>query len=151
MAEFVQSQAMQLVTPDQNLLFLDSIKCPNGYVLHNNGSGVLTLRGITFGCNRFARYEVTFNGNIAIPTDGTVAAIAAALTLNGEELQYSRAIVTSAAVEQFFNVTCTRIIDVAKGCCPTLSVRGVNAGVGEDIEQQAIMFTDGNLYINRIA
>lgn len=151
MAEFVQLQSSQLVTPDQNLLFLDSIKCPKGYVLHDNGSGVLTLRGITYGCNLFARYQVTFNGNIAIPADGTVAAIAAALALNGEELQYSRAIVTPAAVEQFFNVTCTRTIDVAKGCCPTLSVRGVNAGVGEDIAQQAIMFADGNLDIERIA
>jgi len=151
MAEFVQSQSSQLVTPDQNLLFLDSIKCQKGYIIHDNGSGVLTLRGITCGCNPFARFEVTFNGNIAIPTDGTVAAIAAALALNGEILQYSRAIVTPAATEQFFNVTCTRIIDVAKGCCSTLSVRGANAGVGADIEQQAILFADGNLDINRIA
>ena len=151
MAEFVQSQSSQLVLVGQNLLFLDSIRCPKGYVIHDNGSGVLTLRGITFGCNPFARYKVTFNGNIAIPADGTVAAIAAALALNGEELQYSRAIVTPAAVEQFFNVTCTRNIDVPKGCCSTLSVRGVNAGVGADIEQQAILFADGNLDIDRIA
>ena len=113
MAEFVQSQSSQLVLVGQNLLFLDSIRCPKGYVIHDNGSGVLTLRGIT-GCNPFARYQVTFNGNIAIPTDGTVAAIAAALTINGEELQYSRAIVTPAAVEQFFNVTCTRTIVVPR-------------------------------------
>lgn len=151
MAEFVQSQSSQLVAVGQNLLFLDSIPCPKGYVVHRTGSGVLTLRGATCGCNPFARYQVTFNGNIAIPTGGTVAAIAAALVLNGEELQYSRAIVTPAAAEQFFNVTCTRTVDVPKGCCYTLSVEGVNAGVGEDIAQQAILFADGNLDINRIA
>lgn len=59
-------------------MFADSIRCPNGYVIHRNGSGILTLRGITNGCSCFARYQVTFNGNIAIPTGGTVAAIATA-------------------------------------------------------------------------
>jgi hypothetical protein len=151
MAEFLQLESSQLVAPGQNVLFLDSIRCPNGYVLHDNGSGVFTLRGITRGCNQFARFQVTFVGNIAIPTGGTVAAIAAALALNGEELQFSRAIVTPTAVEQFFNVTCTRTITVAKGCCPTLSIRNVNAGVGEDIDQQAILFADGNLVIDRTA
>jgi hypothetical protein len=151
MAEFVQSQSNQIVAAGQNLLFLDSIACPRGYVVHRNGSGILTLRGITGGCNPFARYQVTFNGNIAIPEGGTVAAIAAALSLNGEELQYSRAIVTPAAAEQYFNITCTRTIDVPKGCCYTLAVENVNAGVGEDIAIQAISFADGNLDIARIA
>lgn len=151
MAEFVQSQSNQLVAAGQNLLLLDSIICPKGYVIHRNGSGILTLRGATNGCNRFARYDVTFNGNIAIPTDGTIAAIAAALTLNGEELQYSRAIVTPAAAEQYFNITCTRTIDVPSGCCYTLAVENVNAGVGEDIAIQAISFADGNLKVIRTA
>lgn len=151
MAEFVQSQASQLVAAGQNVLFLDSIPCRRGNVVHRNGSGVLTLRGAASGCNQFARYQVTFNGNIAVPTGGTAAAIAIALALNGEELQYSRAIVTPAAVEQYFNVTCTRVIDVPRGCCYTLAVENVNAGVGEDIEQQAISVADGNLDVTRIA
>ena len=151
MAEFVQSQSNQIVAAGQNLLFLDSITCPRGFVVHRNGSGILTLRGITGACNLFARYQVTFNGNIAIPEGGTVAAIAAALSLNGEELQYSRAIVTPADVEQYFNITCTRTIDVPKGCCYTLAVENVNAGVGGDIAIQAISFADGNLDIARIA
>ena len=151
MAEFVQSQSSQIVAAGQNLLFLDSIVCPKGYVVHRNGSGILTLRGITGACNPFARFEIEFTGNIAIPTGGTVAAIAAALTLNGEELQYSRAIVTPAAVEQYFNISCKREIDVPKGCCYTLAVANVNAGVEADIAQQAISFADGNLGIKRIA
>ena len=151
MAEYVQSQANQLVAAGQNVLFLDSIPCRRGYVVHRNGSGVLTLRGAASGCSQFARYQVTLNGNIAVPTGGTAAAIAVALTLNGEELQYSRAIVTPAAVEQYFNVTCTRVIDVPRGCCYTLAAENVNAGVGEDIDQQAIAVADGNLDVTRIA
>lgn len=152
MAEYIQfGTGNQLVAEGQNLLLADSIPCPRGYVVHREGSGILTLRGIVNGCNRFARYQATFNGNIAIPTDGTVAAIAAALALNGEPLQFSRAIVTPAAVEQYFNVTSTAIITVPKGCCYTLAVENVDAGVEGLIDQQTISFADGNLTIARIA
>lgn len=151
MAEYVSYQNPQIVAADQNVLFVDTIPCNKGYVIHRNGSGILTLRGITNGCSRFARYQVTFNGNIAIPTGGTVGAIATALALDGELLQSSRAIVTPAAVEQYFNVTNTAIITVPAGCCTTLAVENVNAGVGEDIAIQAISVADGNLTVTRIA
>jgi len=151
MAEYVSVQNPQLVSANNNVLLADSIPCNKGYVVHRNGSGILTLRGITNGCNNFARYQVTFNGNIAIPTGGTVAAIATALAIDGESLNSSRAIVTPAAVEQYFNVTNTAIITVPKGCCYTVAVENVNAGVGEDIDQQAISVADGNLVVSRIA
>ncbi len=151
MAEYVSLQSPQTVAVDQNVLLVDSIPCNRGYVVHRNGSGILTLRGVTSGCNSFARYQVSFNGNIAIPTGGTVAAIATALAINGESLNSSRAIVTPAAVEQYFNVTNTAIITVPKGCCFTVAVENVNAGVGEDIDQQAISVADANLTVSRIA
>lgn len=92
------------------------------------------------------------NGNIAIPTGGTVAAIATALAIDGEALQSSRAIVTPAAVEQYFNVTNTAIITVPKGCCYTIAVENVNAGVGDAIvDEQTIVVADGNLVVSRIA
>ena len=150
MAEFVQTQSPQNVAFGQNLLLADSIRCPNGYVIHRNGSGILTLRGITSNC--FARYQVTFNGNIAVPEGGTAAAIAVALAIDGEALQSSRAIVTPAAVEQYFNVTSTAIITVPKGCCYTVALENVNAGVGGDIvDEQTISIADGNLTVTRIA
>ena len=150
MAEYVQSQSSQNVAFGQNLLLVDSIPCNKGYVVHRNGSGILTLRGITPNC--FARYEVTFNGNIAIPTGGTVAAIAMALAIDGESLQSSRAIVTPAAVEQYFNITSTAIITVPRGCCYTVAVENVDAGVGGTlVDQQTIVVADGNLTVDRIA
>lgn len=136
----------------QNLLLIDSIPCNRGYVIHRNGSGILTLRGITSGCGCFARYEVTFNGNLAVPEGGTAAAIAVALAIDGEPLQSSRAIVTPAAVEQYFNVTSTAIVTVPKGCCYTIALENVNAGVGADIvDEQTISIADGNLTVSRIA
>lgn len=150
MAEFVQTQSPQNVAFGQNLLLADSIRCPNGYVIHRNGSGILTLRGC--GSNCFARYQVTFNGNIAVPEGGTAAAIAVALAIDGEALQSSRAIVTPAAVEQYFNITSTAIITVPKGCCYTVALENVNAGVGGDIvDEQTISIADGNLTVTRIA
>lgn len=153
MAEYIQSPGTAQNVPfGQNLLLIDSIPCNRGYVIHRNGSGILTLRGITNGCNPFARYQVTFNGNIAIPTGGTVAAIATALAIDGEALQSSRAIVTPAAVEQYFNVTNTAIITVPKGCCYTVAVENVNAGVdGTIVDEQTISIADGNLEVSRIA
>ena len=152
MAEFIQSQSPQNVAFGQNLLLTDSIPCNRGYVVHRNGSGILTLRGIVNGNGCFARYAIEFNGNLAIPTGGTVAAIAVALAIDGEALQSSRAIVTPAAVEQYFNVTSTAIITVPKGCCYTVALENVNAGVGAEIvDEQTISIADGNLTVTRIA
>ena len=152
MAEYVQAQSPQNVAYGQNLLLIDSIPCPNGYVVHRNGSGILTLRGIVNGCGCFARYEVTFNGNIAVPEGGTPAAIAVALAIDGEPIQTSRAIVTPAEAEQYFNVTSTAIITVPKGCCYTIALENVNAGVGGDIvDEQTISVADGNITVARIA
>lgn len=151
MAEFVTTQNPQLVAAGQNVLLADSIRCNKGYVLHRNGSGILTLRGIVNGAGCFARYQVTFNGNIAIPTGGTVAPIAIALAIDGEPLQSSRAILTPAAADEYGNVTSTAIITVPKGCCYTVAVENVAAGVGTEVAQQAVNVTDGNLTVSRIA
>lgn len=152
MAEYFQTPNPQNVAYGQNVLLADSIPCNRGYVVHREGSGILTLRGIVNGCGCFARYQVTFNGNIAVPTGGTPAAIAVALAIDGEPLAYSRAIVTPAAVEQYFNVTSTAIITVPKGCCYTVAVENVNAGVGAEIvDEQTISVADGNLTVTRIA
>lgn len=152
MAEYFQVTDPQVVPYGQNLLLADSIPCNRGNVMHRNGSGILTLRGNASGCSCFARYTVTFNGNIAVPEGGTPAAIAVALAVNGEALQKSRAIVTPAAAEQYFNVTSTAIIDVPRGCCVTVALENVNAGVdGAIVDEQSISVADGNLTVTRTA
>ena len=82
MAEFTNNPR-QTVQPNQPVLLNTTIGCPKGYVLHREGSGIVTLRGIV-NCPQscFARYQVTFNGNIAIPTGGT--AMFALLAMAGD-------------------------------------------------------------------
>lgn len=143
MAEYVFNPIQEVET-NQNILLNDSIPCNKGYVIHRNGAGILTLRGIVNNsCSCFARYQVTFNGNIAIPTGGTVEEISVALALDGEPLQTSRARVTPAAVEEYFNVTSTAIITVPRGCCYTIAVENTS---GQTIEVQ-----NSNVVVSRIA
>lgn len=149
MAEYL-ANAVQNVAMKQPVLFTASIPCPRGYVYHEDETGNFILRGCTPNC--FARYQVTFNGNIAIPTGGTVGPIALAITVNGDTRPTSRAIFVPAAVETYGNVTSTAIITVPKGCCFNLSVRYVAAD--EDpatTPTPVIEVQNANLDIARIA
>ena len=149
MAEYL-ANAVQSVPLNSPAIFTASIPCPKGYIYHEDETGIFILRGITQNC--FARYQVTFNGNIAIPEGGAVTPIAIALTVNGEGRQTSRAIFTPAAVDQYGNVTSTALITVPRGCCFTLSLRYVAAD--EDpatTPTPVINLQNANLVINRVA
>lgn len=151
MAEYVYNP-IQLVQPNQPVLLNSSIPCNKGYVYHREGSGLLTLRGIVNNPSCcFARYQVTFNGNIAVPTDGTVGPIAVALAIGGEPIQTSKAIVTPAAVDEYFNVTSTAIITVPRGCCFNVSVENVSEGATPADAPTAINVQNANLVVTRIA
>lgn len=143
MAEFTYNP-VQEVESNQAILLNDSIRCNRGYVFHYNESGVVTLMGIVnSACGSFARYQVTFNGNISIPDGGTVDEISIALANEGEPIQTSRARVTPAAADEYFNVTSTAIITVPKGCCAHVSV--------ENTSDQSINVQNANLVVARIA
>lgn len=151
MAEYVYNP-VQVVLPNQPVILDDSIPCNRGYVYHRNQSGNLILRGIVNNsCGCFARYQVTFNGNIAVPEDGTVGPIAIALAIDGEPVATSRAIVTPAAVDEYFNVTSTAIITVPKGCCFSVSVENVSEGATAADTPTAINVQNSNLVVSRIA
>lgn len=156
MAEFTQN-AVQTVNPNQPVTLVTSIGCPKGYVYHRNGSGIVTLRGITNNC--FARYQVTFNGNIAIPDGGTVGPISVALAIDGEPILTSRAIVTPAAAadnpptqNNFFNVTSTATITIPKGCCFNISVENTSeSATPATTPAPAILVQNANLTVTRKA
>lgn len=151
MAEYVYNP-VQVVLPNQPVILDDSIPCNRGYVYHRNQSGNLILRGIVNNsCGCFARYQVTFNGNIAVPEDGTVGPIAVALAIDGEPILTSKAIVTPAAVDEYFNVTSTAIITVPKGCCFSVSVENVSEGATAADTPTAINVQNSNLVVSRIA
>lgn len=139
------SNAVQNVPSGQDILFTeDLIECCRGNVLHRQGSGIFTLRGNVNNPNGyFARYWVEFGANIAIPTGGTVAPISVALAINGEAVPTSSAIVTPAAVGDFWNVNVFAYVTVPRGCCQNISVKNIST--------QAINVQNANIVINRTA
>lgn len=150
MAEFLQN-AVQNVALNSPIVFSASIPCTRGCIYHEDETGIFTLRGITNNC--FARYQVVFNGNIAIPEGGAVTPIAIAITVQGEQRPTSRAIFVPAAVDTYGNVTSTAIITVPKGCCFTLAVDYVDATTDDPAVTPTplIEVQNANLVITRIA
>jgi len=144
MAEFV-SNPVQTVASGQDVLFTeDIIGCCRGNVLHRQGSGIFTLRGaVNNPTGYFARYWVQFGANIAIPANGTVEPLQVAIAINGEAVPTSSAIVTPAAVGDFWNVNVFAYVTVPKRCCETISV--------QNISTQAIEVQNANIVINRTA
>ena len=140
MAEFTAPYVQQIAA-GANAVFTETPVSPRGCVVHRQGSGLVTLRGMTNQC--FARYLVVFGGNIAIPTGGTVGEISIALSVNGEALGPSTATVTPAAVENFFNISAFAYVDVPRGCCVTIGVRNINT--------QTIELNNANLAVTRVS
>lgn len=158
MAEYAYNP-VQTVEPNQNVILDTVIPCNKGYVYHRNQSGIVILRGIVNNsCGCFARYQVAFNGNIALPDGATVGPISVALAIDGEPIQTSRAIVTPAATaadpptaDNFFNVTSTAIITVPKGCCFSVAVENISTGATAADPAPAILVQNANLTVSRIA
>ena len=136
------ANAVQTVAANQNVYFTDSITSGSCAIEHRDGSGLVTLRGMTSTQNR-ARFRVHFGANIAIPTGGTVGPISLAIALDGEAIPSTVMTVTPAAVNEFFNVFGAIFIDVPRGCCVTVSVRNIST--------QAINVQNANLIVERVA
>lgn len=158
MAEYAYNP-VQLVEPNQNIIFDTVIPCNKGYVYHRNQSGIVILRGIVNNpTSCFARYQVTFNGNIALPSGATVGPISVALAIDGEPIQTSRAIVTPAATaddpptaNNFFNVTSTAIITVPRGCCFSVTVENASTPAAVGGVAPEILVQNANLTVSRIS
>ena len=119
MAEYT-ANAIQTVAVNQDILFTDDPVRGNNSIMHREGSGLVTLRGITCQCK--ARFRIFFGANIAVPEGGTAGAISASIAISGEAIPTSSMIVTPAAVDEYFNVSASLFIDVPAGCCTNISV-----------------------------
>ena len=149
-AEYLANN-VQEVSLNAPVIFTASIPCRKGYVYHEDETGIFILRGITNG-QCFATYQVTFNGNIAIPDGGTITPVAVAITVNGEPRLTSRAIFTPAAAGDYGNVTSTAIINVPRGCCFSLSVESVPASTDPTVTPAPVIdVQNANIVVNRIA
>ena len=135
------ANAIQTVPANGNVIFTDTVVCGNCSIMHREGSGLVTLRGLTNQCR--ARFRVSFGGNIALPTGGTVGTISLAIAINGEPVATTTMISTPAAVEEFNNVFSAIFIDVPKGCCSQISVRNTS--------DQPVNIQNANLIVERVA
>ena len=140
MAEFTNAN-IAIIAAGQNVPLTETAVSSKPCIVHREGAGLITLRGLTNQSR--ALYRVSYGGNIAIPTGGTVEAITAALAINGEALTSATATVTPAAVENYFNVYVSAQVSVPKGCCLTVAMKNTST--------QAVNFANSNLTIERIA
>lgn len=151
MAEYLTRDEVVSTVLNTPIPFIDSIPCTRGYIFHQSGTGIFVLRGITNNC--FARYEVVFTGNIAIPEGGAVTPIATAVVVSGEQREGSRSIFTPAAVDEYGNVVSRATVDVPRGCCFTVSIEPVNGTVNDPATTPTplINIIDGSVSIRRTA
>lgn len=140
MAEFTNASTA-LVAAGQNVPLTETAVAGNCSIVHREGAGIVTLRGLTNQCR--ARYRVSFGANIAIPTGGTVEAISLALAVNGEPLVSATAIFTPAAVGDYGNVFVSANVDVPRGCCLTVAAKNTSG--------QAINVANANMIVERVA
>lgn len=137
MAEYT-AVSSQNVAANGNVVFTNTAVKGSNCIQHREGSGIVTLRGITNQCR--ARYFVDFSANIAVPTGGTAGAISLAIAISGEPVLSSQMISTPAAVEQFNNVSTGIYVDVPKGCCVNIAVENTS-GVAIDVANANLVVT----------
>lgn len=138
--------ASQVVGVNDNVLFNNGCRaCRKGFISHRDDSGIFTLQGARNCCKSI--YKVSFQGNIAVAPaaeGGVLEPISVALALNGETLGNATAIITPAAIGDFWSVSIETFIDIPCGCCDTISVKNISATTGIDA-------VNSNLIIDRVA
>lgn len=138
----ITSNAIQNVAINQDVLFTETAVNGNCSIMHREGSGLVTLRGLNNNQRR-ARFYVYFGANIAVPTGETVGPISLAIAINGEPVPTSSMISTPAAVDEYHNVSAAIYIDVPIGCCTQISV--------ENTSTIPINVQNANLIVERVA
>lgn len=140
MAEFT-ANAIQTVAENQNVIFTDTVVCGSNCIMHRGDSGLITLKGATNQCR--AKFKIFFNGNVAIPSTGAANAISLSVALDGEPISSTSMISTPAAVELLNNISAGVIVEVARGCCATVSIKNTST--------QAINVQNANIIVERVA
>lgn len=137
-AEYSKTE-IQNIANGNNVLFNNGSRaCSKGYITHRTDSGTFRLKGASNTCK--AIYRVTFNGNIAIATGGTVGPITIALQEDGETVNNAVAAVTPAAIGDFWNVSIDTFVTVPCNCCVTVSVKNISATTAIDARNSNIIF-----------
>ena len=140
MAEYTNT-SLQTVATNGNVVFTDTAVKGTNCIQHREGSGIITLRGLTNQCK--ARFFVDFSANIAVPDGGTAEAISVAIAISGEPVLSSQMISTPTDTEAFNNVSAGIYVDVPRGCCVNIAV--------ENTSTQTIDVQNANIIVIRQA
>lgn len=137
----ITANDLQSVASGQSIMFTETPVSGSNCIIHREGSGVITLRGLTNQCN--ARFLVSFSGNVQIPTGGTAEAISMAIAVDGEALQSATMSVVPAAVENLWNISAQCYVSVPRNCCVKVSV--------ENTSTQTVETENASLIVTRVA
>ena len=137
----ITANALQTVSAGSNVVFTNTAVNGTQCMLHREGSGLVTLRGITNQSR--ARFRVTFGGNVALPAEATVVPISLAIALNGEPVAETTMISTPTAAGAYNSVSRVLFLDIPSGCCSQVSVENISAA--------AIEIQNASLIVERVA
>lgn len=146
----------QTVASGASAVLNDFSPCNTGLVIHENESPVLILRGVggvNSGCcpcmtDNFIKYRITANGNISIPTGGTIGPVSVTFTLGGIPIPASQVIVTPAAVDQYNPFSIDKLVSVPIGTSPSFALTNVLPGLATTETGQAINIRNLNVIVD---
>lgn len=139
----ITANAIQTVQTGSNILFNTTPVGGSASIIHRDGSGIVTLRGLTSTQDR-ARFRIMFGANVALPEDTTpITPISFAIAINGEPIQTSAMVSTPAAANQYNNIFGALFIDIPIGCCSQIAVQNLSPTSAE--------VQGANLIIERVA
>ena len=137
----ITANAIQTVGANNDIMFTDTAVSGCQSIIHREGSGLVTLRGLRRQCR--ARFHLKFGANIAIPTGTDVAPISLDVAINGEPFGTTKMISTPTAVDQYNNVSTSAFIEVPVGCCTSIAIKNTSS--------IPINVQNANLIVERVA
>lgn len=137
----ITANAIQTIPVNGDIMFTDTAVPGCASIIHREGSGLVTLRGL--GRQARARFHIHFGANIALPTGQAASQISLDAAVNGEPFQTTKMIVSPANSELYSNVSTSAFIDVPTGCCLTIAIKNVSA--------VPINVQNANLIVERVA
>ena len=137
----ITANAIQTIPVNGDIMFTDTAVsgCPS--ILHREGSGLVTLRGI--GRQSRARFHIHFGANIAVPAGAAAQPISLDLAISGEPFGTTQMIVSPANADRYNNVSTSAFIDVPVGCCTTIAMKNTST--------IPISVQNANLIVERVA
>ena len=142
----ITANAIQKVVENDDVLFTTTVVPGNCSIIHNEDSGLVTLRGLPNGQRR-ARFRVTFTGNMKADSGETIQGVtllSLAASKNGETITTSTMTITVGDTTSTYNIGTEFLIDVPIGCCTTIAFRNITNKIDIDIQ-------NANLIVERVA